>query len=65
LGSCITPNQIATLVRLKVPRRDQNNVSYTYPNPTFHLTPYATQAFVPVLTLDQNTVKTKQLDGYA
>jgi hypothetical protein len=57
----VTPNQIPTLVRLKIPWRHQHHVSFTYPDPPLHLSPNATQTFVTILTFDQNTVITKQL----
>jgi len=57
----VTPNQIPTLIRLEIPRRHQHHVSFTYPDPPLHLSTNATQTFVTILTLDENTVITKQL----
>jgi hypothetical protein len=61
----VTPYQVSTFISLKVPWRNQHHISFPYPHTSLHLTADATQTFMSVLTLNKNTVETKQFDGYA
>lgn len=61
----VTPYQVSTSVALKVPWRNQHHISFPYPHASLHLAADATQTFMSVLTLDENTVKTEKFDGYA
>jgi len=65
LVSSVSPENVAALVRLKIPRRNQNDVAFSYPDPSFHLPPYATKAFMPILALNQNSVEAQELHCYA
>jgi hypothetical protein len=65
LSLCIAPNKVATLVRLKIPRRNQDNVSFPYPNPPLHLPANPTQTLMSILTPHKNTIETQQSHGYA
>jgi hypothetical protein len=64
LRSRVAPYQISTFVGLKVPWRNQHYIAFPYPHASLHLAADATQTFMSVLTLNKNTVKTKQFDGY-
>jgi hypothetical protein len=64
LRSRVAPYQVSTFVSLKVPWRNQDNISFPYPYASLHFAADATQTFMSVLTLNKNTVETKQFDGY-
>ncbi len=61
----VTPNQIAPLIRLKVPWRNEHHISFTYPNAPFHLAPYTTHAFVSILASNKHTVEAEQPNSYS
>jgi hypothetical protein len=43
---------------LKIPRRNEDNVAFSYPNAPFHFAPDSAEAFMPVLAFDRDSVKT-------
>jgi hypothetical protein len=63
LASPVPPENVASFV-LKVPRRNQNNVSFPYPDSSFQLASNSTQTLMTILTLHQNPVKTQQPHSY-
>ena len=63
LASSVPPENVSSVV-LKVPRRNQNNVSFPYPDSSFQLASNSTQALTAILTLHQNPVKTQQPHSY-
>ena len=64
LRSRVAPYQVPAFIGLKVPWRNQHYISFPYPHASLHLAADATQTFMSILTLNKNTVKTKQFDGY-
>ena len=64
LVSLVSPDNVAPLVGLKIPRRDQNDVSHPYPHSPFHLPAYPAEALLAVLTSHHKPVETKHCLGY-
>jgi hypothetical protein len=60
----VPPDQISPLVCLKIPGRNQNDVSFTYPDSSLHLAAYSAQSLVTVLTLHKYSIVSKQFDCY-
>jgi len=65
LVSLVSPDNVAPLVGLEIPRRDQNDVSYPYPHSSLHLSAYSAEAFMSVLAAYHKSVETKHCLGYA
>jgi hypothetical protein len=61
----VPPENVSTLIRLKIPRRNQNNVSYSDPHSSLQLSSNSAQSFFAVLALYQESVITHHLDSYA
>jgi len=62
--SSVPSKNVAARVRLKVPRRNKHDVSDTNPNSSLKFSADSTQAFMPILTLHDHSVKTKQFHCY-
>lgn len=65
LVSSISPENVAPLVWLKIPRGNQNDVALSYPNSPFHFTSNSANAFFAVLTFNSKPVESKQFRHYA
>jgi hypothetical protein len=61
----VPPNHIAAFVALKIPRRNNNNVTFPNPNTTLHFAADTAEPFVAVLALNQNAIETEQFYYYA
>ena len=64
LVSLVSPDNVAPLVGLEIPWRDQNDVSHPYPHSSLHLPAYPAEAFIAVLATHQNPIETKHFLGY-
>jgi len=64
LRPSVTPDDITLALTLKVPRRNQHNVTFAYPNSPFDFASYSAQALVTVLTLNHDSVEAQEFDGY-
>jgi len=64
LVSLVSPDNVAPLVGLEIPRRNQNDVSHPYPHSPFHLPAYPAEALLAVLTSHHKSVETKHCLGY-
>jgi len=56
---------VAPLVKLEIPRRDQNNISLPYPHSPLHLSPNSAETLLAVLAAHQNPIETQHFFGYA
>ena len=65
LVSLVSPDDVAPFVRLKIPWRNQNDVSNAYPHSSFHLPAYPAEAFMAVLAAYHKPVAPKHFFGYA
>jgi hypothetical protein len=65
LISFVSPNDVAPLVGLEIPWRDQNDVALPYPHSSFHLSSDSAETLVAVLTAHQNSIETQHFFGYA
>jgi len=65
LVSSVSPAYVASNVGLKVPRRDQNDVSKANPDPPLQFSTDSAQSFVAVLTLDHDSIKAEKFDSYS
>ena len=63
LVSPVTPKNVPSRIRLKIPRRNQNNVSVSDPNASLEFAANSTQSFFAVLAFHHNSVCTKQLNS--
>ncbi len=59
----VTPKNVATLIRLKIPRRNQNNIAFPNPHPPLQLTTNPAQPLFTILTPHQNPFSTKHLNS--
>lgn len=64
LVSFVSPDNVASLVGLEIPWRDQNDVSYPYPHSPFHLPAYPAEALLAVLATHHKPIETKHCLGY-
>ena len=60
----VPAKNVATSIRLKIPRRNKHYVSDTNPHSSLQLSPDSTQTLMPILTLHHHPVKTKQFYSY-
>ena len=63
--SSVPSVNVASSVRLEVPRGDQDDVADTDPDSSLQLAPNSAQPFLAVFTLHQHSVKTQHLDSCA
>jgi hypothetical protein len=61
----VPPENVSALIRLKIPRRNQNNVSHSDPHSSLQLASDSAQSFFAVLALHQDSVKPHHSDSYA
>jgi hypothetical protein len=62
--SSVSTKNVATAIRLKIPRRNKHNVSNANPHSSLQFSTNSAQPFMPILTLHHHSVKTKQLNSY-
>jgi hypothetical protein len=63
--SSVSPVNVASNSGLKVPRRNQNDVSNANPDSSLQFSSDSTQPFVTVLALDHDSIKAKKFDSYS
>jgi len=61
----VPPENVASLVQLKLPRRNQNNVSLSDRYSSLPPASNSAQSFFTVLTLHQDSVKIQHSNSYA
>jgi len=61
----VPPTNVASNIRLKIPRRNQNNISHTNPDPSLQLPSDSTETFMTILTLYRDSIKAKQSYCYS
>jgi hypothetical protein len=61
----VPPENVTSFVRLKIPGRNQNNVSLSDPYSSLQFASNSAQSFFAVLTFHQDSVKTQHSNGYA
>jgi hypothetical protein len=61
----VTPNNIAAFIGLEIPGRNDNNVTFAYPNAAFHLASYAAESFHAILAFDHDAVVSEEFCDYA
>jgi hypothetical protein len=61
----IPPENVAALVRLKIPRRNQNNVAFPNPHSPFQLASNSAQPFFAVLALYQESFSAQHFNSRA
>jgi hypothetical protein len=59
----VTPKNVTSLVRLEIPRRNQNNIAFPDPHSPFQLASYSTEPFFAILTLNHYSFRTKHLNS--
>jgi len=65
LVSSISPENVAPLVRLKVPGRNQNDVAFPDPHSPLQLASNSAQPFFAVLALHQDSVSAQHFNSRA
>src|SRR5512136_733771 len=60
LSVSVAPSDIATFIGLEFPRGHNHDVSFSYPNSTFHLATDTAQTFLSILAFDHYAIETKQ-----
>lgn len=65
LVSPITPENVTTLVRLKIPRRNQNNVTFPNPHSPLQLASNPAKSFFTVLTLHHDSFSTQHFYSHS
>jgi hypothetical protein len=61
----VSPENVASLVRLKIPGRNQNDVAFPDPHSPLQLASNSAQPFFAVLALHQDSFSAQHLNGYA
>jgi hypothetical protein len=61
----VSPENVASLVRLKIPRRNQNNITLSDPHTPFQLASNSAQTFFAVLTLYHDSFSAKHFNSRA
>jgi hypothetical protein len=61
----VSPENVASLVRLKIPRRNQNNITFSYPHTPLQLASNSAQPLLAVLASHQNPLTTQHLNSRA
>lgn len=61
----IACEDIASLIRLKVPRRHQNDIPNSNPHSSLEFSPHPAQTLVTILTPHHNSFKAEQFRGYS
>jgi hypothetical protein len=65
LVSSISPENVTALVRLKIPRRNQNNVAFSNPHSPLQLASNSAQPFFAILTLHHDSFSTQHFNSRA
>jgi hypothetical protein len=60
----VTPEDVASRIRLEIPGRNQNDVALANPYSPLKFAPNPAQPFFAVLTLHQNPFSTQHLNSY-
>jgi hypothetical protein len=63
LVSPVTPENVASRIRLEIPRGNQNNVAVSDPNSSLEFAANSAQSFFAVLALHHDSVGTKQFNS--
>jgi len=61
----VPPENVASLVRLKIPRRNQNDVAFSDPHSPLQLASNSAQPFFAVLTFHQDPFSAQHFDSRA
>jgi hypothetical protein len=61
----ISPENVAPLVRLKIPRRNQNDIAFSYPHSPLQLASNSAQSLFAVLALHQDSFSAQHFDSRA
>jgi hypothetical protein len=61
----VPPENVAALVRLKIPRRNQNDVAFSDPHSPFQLASNSAQPFFAVLAFHQDSFSAQHFDSSA
>jgi hypothetical protein len=61
----VSPENVASLVRLKIPGRNQNDVAFPDPHSPLQLASNSAQPFFAVLALYHDSFSAQHLNGYA
>jgi len=60
----VAPDDVATLVKLEIPRTHKHDVIYSYPSTALHLPADSANPFAAILAFDEDAVVAQQLGGY-
>jgi hypothetical protein len=60
----VSPENVASRIRLKIPRRNQNNITLANPHATFQLASNPAQPLFAVLALHQDSFSAKHFNSY-
>jgi hypothetical protein len=60
----VPPENVASLVRLEIPRRNQNNITFPNPHPPFQLAAHSTEPFFAILTLNHDSFSTQHFKSH-
>jgi hypothetical protein len=64
LRPSVPPDNVALALRLKIPRRNKNNIPFANPHSTLDFASYSAEAFMSILTLNHNSVKAQHLNSH-
>jgi len=65
LVSSVSPVNVASNVGLKVPRRNQNDVSNADPDSSLQFSSDSAQSLATVLAFDHESIKAEKFDSYS